>query len=423
MLKQGEYFFFLRKKINTSMTIKIEEYFANKGIKVRYNTLGNDETLVKAFVHNFQNDVDSSSGKSSQYVKDDLYGRLYPIKSRTKLTGFEKFKKMDIGFRTKMSPVIPLHFTPLMAVDKTTESSSIDYKDALKNSLKTIENPLLYLSGGIDSELVCLALLDAGIQFQTVMFEWVDDTDFILNEEDLSFAREFCRVHNISPIVERVNVQSLWKSLEFEQMAIDIGIVSPQIITHAYSIQLMSKKFPDVTHLFGGEVRFQSDYLLDNGEQTNLVYLDKVFYPGYNGVTYTLTENGGGFGVDRLALYLSYGSLGPGYWSVTTDGVGSLATSPITAATYGQWTTTPGSSYQYRITAVSSTVSSPYAVPDIAPTAYAAVQDVIVSLGPLGVDGGSTQNWAANWTIQVRVVGQATPVCTTTIYFALNAIG
>jgi hypothetical protein len=399
------------------MTIKIEEYFANKGIKVRYNTLGNDETLVKAFVHNFQNDVDSSSGKSSQYVKDHLYSRLYPIKPRTKLTGFEKFKKIDIGFRRKLSPLMTsVQFSPVMLIDKTIESQSIGYKDALKNSLKTIENPLLYLSGGIDSELVCLALLDAGIEFQTVMFEWVDNTGFILNEEDLSFARELCKTHNLSPIVERVNIESLWQSLEFEQMSKDLGIASPQLVTHAYSIQLMSEKLPDVTHMFGGEVRFQSDYLLDNGERANLVYLvGKVIPPSWNGFTVqpqSDTFYSPATAQGYLVYNLSPSGFSAGSWWLQVydyDSAGNTST--------GTWTSTPSLSYEYRVT---SSTGSPNRYPTAA-TGWASIPTgTNITLCSCYAYAGSTPSsdyQSATFTIEVRKVGTTTPVASGTITF------
>jgi hypothetical protein len=113
-------------------------------------------------------------------------------------------------------------------------------------------------------------------------------------------------------------------------------------------IEMMSVKYPHSTHLFGGEVRFKSNYIMDNGDHANLVFLNKVSPVGYNNVVYE--DNYDGF---QAGLDLNYfGSTGD--FQIVSFG-GNPSGSPLS----GLFTTTPAFQYQFRISSVNILINSP----------------------------------------------------------------
>jgi hypothetical protein len=372
---------------------KLDTYFEKKGINVRFNTLGNDETLVRTFVSNFQSLVDLSKLKQSNHVKLSCYSNMYTFEPRTKHTGFELLQPLEKSFREKINFFVKdPQFSPLLLIEKSDNKIITEnYKDVLKNDLQKIENILVYYSGGLDSELVCNSLIESGKKFTPVIFQWTNNND-IINQHDLNYAFKFCKEKNLKPIIKTVNLETLWNSQEFEKLAIDTGIVSPQIVTYAYIIELMSKEIPNATHLFGGEVRFRSDYMVDNGDFANLVYLNKVSPLGYEGLTYTDASAGIAF----ISLYY----YDDGTWAVVGQS-GVQAT--------GTWTTTPATTYEMKTDI------------DLTPGTYQTIT------GPTYI-AADIQNFSppsditVQFTMSVRVVGQTTPVVVSTIILQAVAI-
>jgi hypothetical protein len=116
---------------------KFDNYFAKKGINVRFNTLGYDENLVYSYVKDFGDLVGQSVAKRSHHVKLECYKKMYYFQSRQKLTGFERLKEQDDKFRNKVSKyIIESQFTPTLRIkNNETKDVTISYKDALNNSL------------------------------------------------------------------------------------------------------------------------------------------------------------------------------------------------------------------------------------------------------------------------------------------------
>lgn len=321
---------------------QIDKYFEKLGISVIYNCLGYNEELIGSFVHE-NNSILKHYGIKSNNYKHELYDKVYSLTKRHKKTGFELFENLDRKIRNNFSSKIKRpQFSPTIILEKEHIKYYGNYKTKLKEFVSSIENPLLYYSGGMDSELVAKSFLELDKNFKMVIFEWLDNDKKIINSYDLKYAYSFCNANNIIPIIKQVNIEELWQSDYFKKLAVDLEIVSPQIVTHAYCILLMSKEFKNCTHVFGGEIRFQK-YLMDNGDLANLVFLDKVT-PAYNGQTYVADSYGT---CDYSLLQLGYNT-GDGTWAVYAD-YQSL-TGVVLAS--GVWTTTPGSLYQYRVTNV-----------------------------------------------------------------------
>lgn len=266
------------------MTIKrpvIDRYFSKLGIDVIYNTLGHNRELIASFISD-NRDILSNYTSRSNHIKHILYNEIYNLEFRHKKTGFEKIPKLDQDCRNKISKVVLFpQFTGTCIIDNEEESHLKNYKDHLSNFLIKLDNPILYYSGGLDSELVAMSLLDNGKKFTVVTVEWIYEGK-VINEYELNYAYKFCRNNSIIPVIKQINVEELWNSNEFFQLASNLGIVSPQLVSHAYVISIINQEFPNRTHLFGGEVRFQH-HLLDSGEMAKLVFLDKPSVQTFDG--------------------------------------------------------------------------------------------------------------------------------------------
>lgn len=392
---------------------KFDSYFENKGIRTKFNTLGDTEELIRSFVKETQDLVDNYPSKRSHHIKKSLYDNLYEMSPRTKLTGFELVNPQDVAFRNKINDFITTaQFSPLLLIEpRENKSAPAGYKDLLINHLKSIDNPVLYLSGGLDSELLASALVESGVRFKTVIFEWLNKKGEVVNSKDLDFAYNFCHKHGIYPVIKQLDIETLWESNEFASLAIDMQILSTQLVTYAYTVTLVENMFPDSTHLFAGEIRYYSDYLMDDGSLANIVYLGKLV-PGYNGVTYT-TQTGNSV-AGALELRLFYSSTA-GTWSVTISTTASLGGTP----TSGSYTDTASSSYEYRIssrTINQSTGFSTYTPTATVPTSYATVTSSTKTCSVTATDlGGVTGVMDVTFGLDLRVVGQTTPVQSSTI--------
>jgi hypothetical protein len=401
----------------------IDKYFAEKGINVRFNTLGYNETLVRSYLKDFQTEVNDAYRKKSEDVKHACYNKLYPVKSRPKFTGFETLKKQDKDFRKNINMFVTKpQFSPLMTVEHVdNETWEISYKDALKESIKDIENPIVYLSGGLDSEIVANAFVDLGKSFIPLIYYYVDETGNLLNKHDIGYAYAFCRKHGLFPIIKQINVPKLWETKEFKELAIDIQIVSPHLVTYAHMINLTNQEYPNHTHVFGGEVRFRSDYSYAD-RNYNLVFLDKLV-PSYDGLRFQSANPLNG-PLNWLALYYNGNTaVDPGQWVLYSysDGFGS----PFPLAS-GVWTTTPElGPYEISVTNVNVNFANPATASlqqwqyyPTGPIGYftlgtSAYAIATVEAGPTPF--GQVYTIDVTFNISVKVVGEVTPVVSSSI--------
>jgi len=380
---------------------KIDMYFAKKGVDVRFNTLGHDELLVRSFVNDFKDIVGKSYSKKSNAIKLECYKKLYYFHPRKKLTGFERLKKQDLNFRDQIAQfIVESQFTPTLKIDGTEPSPAVSYKNALKASLVNAINPLLYLSGGIDSELVAHTLLDMKKEFTPVIFFWTDNQNNIINHDDVNQAKKFCSDHNLKPILKQINLEQLWATTEFKRLSIDMQISSTQLVTYSYLIDLMNSLLPGRTHLFGGEVRFFST--IEDNKPANIVFLEKVCPPGYNGGYYQAESPG-----SATLLYNN----STGIWSIGRTGFPTPT---------GTWTTTPAFSYEYLIdtATVDTSFGSGQIIPNT-PTGWAPIDSTSTQI--CRVQGGSaSSNWVGSFEIWVRSTTEPANICVSTITLAVE---
>jgi hypothetical protein len=330
------------------------------------------------------------------------------LESRTNYSGFENFKSIDIEVRERL----------YKDIDKDTCAEQFfldgswpvtDYKTLLLNSFSSIDTPkLLYLSGGIDSEMLALSMIEAGAQFTPVILHWTA-VGKVVNSYDTEYAIRFCREHNLEPIIREFNIPALWHSTEFYQLAVDVGIVSPQQITYAHAVLELDKEFPDHMHMFGGEVRYLSDVEAEDNRLADLVMLAKVT-PGYDTLGYSKSNSVG----NPASVVLTYDATA-GTWTIQFLGLGTNSGSP----TSGSWTTTPGSAYEYRNIDVDVLQNTDPPNVDIVPpsldlTWYSLTS--VTTIASVAIDfGGGGNTVEVLFTIDVRATASPATVVTTTI--------
>jgi hypothetical protein len=108
---------------------------------------------------------------------------------------------------------IPLLGLPKLPFSETVGIPDVDRQswwEECKNAARLIKqkygNVILSLSGGIDSELMVCAFLDAGLKFDVYLMKYVDTKGNLLNTYDYTYAKEFCNNNNIKPIEDTVHL-------------------------------------------------------------------------------------------------------------------------------------------------------------------------------------------------------------------------
>lgn len=325
----------------------IDEYFEKQGIKVIYNTLGHTDELVNAYVKETYDMFANSKAKFTNAIKGGIYNKFYNLTPRIKKTGFEYLQAKDDNFRRIAVPPAyrDLWNTPSHAFE-VFKNDGQSYKDCLKQHLLKIENPLLFYSGGIDSELVLQTFLDVGVKPAIAIFEMYDLQGVLINEYDIKYAYDFCKKHNLVPIVKKICPESLWDQSDFISLGRELKIGSPQILTHVWMIKMISEEVPNHTYCFAGEIRY-TDYDKFSIGKTVLVGSVKND-PGMAAV-YTSNSNTGA-GTTSITLITNSSTVlvgGAAYWEVLQLSTNDTGT-PIFGY-YSDQTRPPDFNYEFAI--------------------------------------------------------------------------
>lgn len=398
------------------MTPSSKQYFTNLGIDVEFNTLGATPELISEFIANTQSLVSIESYQMSEHIKHTCYSQFYSFTARPKLTGFENFKTADRQFRICQNPLVK---TPQVRhcniTDKT--ASSNNYKSVLVNYLQSYTKPIiLYLSGGLDSELLANALIEAGKSFTPVIFKWTDGVT-TQNDAEFQYALDFCSLHGLTPVIQTFNINELWASEEFKQLSLDMQLVSSHLTTHGYMVKHMNSLMPNCQHLFGGEVRYRTNYLKDDSTLANIILLGKVA-PSYGNFIYdfisTTIHNGS-------SLSLSFSSSGT--WNINAIGTNLGGGESFS----GTWAEAPlaAGGYQYRISAISGGAAGPssFISPSSAPTAWTTISSNTVCSANAPDSGINSDNSAsAEFFIEIRPTAFPAQVMMSSVNFNVSEL-
>jgi hypothetical protein len=98
------------------------------------------------------------------------------------------------------------------------EREPLDFREecliAAKLMYEATEKTLvIHLSGGIDGEIICLALLKQNLPFEVCVWKYNDD----INKHDIDYAFKFCNTHNIKCNVLEIDVLKFLKQDVYER--------------------------------------------------------------------------------------------------------------------------------------------------------------------------------------------------------------
>lgn len=116
-------------------------------------------------------------------------------------------------------------FTSLNLDTESTLQYRINAAKAAAAQLGT--NPVLCLSGGVDSQAMIQCWTEAGLKFDVAILEFEND----LNNHDVSVALEYCSKHEIKPVMLKLNVIQ-FLTRECIEVGTKYKCTSPHFITH-----------------------------------------------------------------------------------------------------------------------------------------------------------------------------------------------
>lgn len=208
-----------------------------------FSFLSSSKEAINAFVAKAIVKLNGSDVESN-HVKLAIYQDEYDIRARNKYTGFEHISTHDATVRAKLKL-----FLGDNELQTTTESidnpvDPVSFRESLKRqALELMDSQnIVYMSGGVDSEVVALAFLDAKVKFTVVIFSWLDAKGNVLNAYDTKYAFEFCASHNIKPLVKFFDIETFWYSDEIFKYAARYRCSSPQILTYHKMVEIVDSE-------------------------------------------------------------------------------------------------------------------------------------------------------------------------------------
>lgn len=110
---------------------------------------------------------------------------------------------------------------------------------------QTLTKPILVgLSGGLDSQVVCLSLIHAKVSFTPVILKLFGSSGKVYNQHDIDGAFIFCKKYNLDPILEELNLDEFYcnegmkliseNCITVAEIAVQLHLVIKYKDTHAY---------------------------------------------------------------------------------------------------------------------------------------------------------------------------------------------
>jgi hypothetical protein len=130
---------------------------------------------------------------------------------------------------------------------------------------------LVALSGGSDSQVVCLSLINAGVPFRPVILRLLSRHGSLYNGHDIAGAFDFCKKFNLDPIVEELDMDHYYTTTGM-QLISDYCIYPPVMVVPLHLVI----KYKD-THAFiigGGDPLLTRSVDQDTVESSLIYSLD-----------------------------------------------------------------------------------------------------------------------------------------------------
>jgi len=163
----------------------------------------------------------------------------------------------------------------LLFIKKPTDSLTLYQK--LIDYVKKYEGYSVALSGGYDSQFVCLILKEAGIDFDVISYKLTWD-DEVINANDVLSCENFCKKHNLKLNVMEIDGKEFFDGGIYASIGKKYKSHSPQISLHCYFLeQSKSQKI-----LCGGDIPYPK-YSPETKELSlkHLIFLDGEEGPSF----------------------------------------------------------------------------------------------------------------------------------------------
>jgi hypothetical protein len=98
------------------------------------------------------------------------------------------------------------------------------------------------LSGGHDSQVVCLSFMEAGVSFTPIILRLRGNNGEYYNNYDTDGAFEFCEKYNITPIVEELNLDEYYYT-ELMPLVHEYGFISAEITVQLHLVRKYGDKY------------------------------------------------------------------------------------------------------------------------------------------------------------------------------------
>ena len=158
----------------------------------------------------------------------------------------------------------------LFKLNLNNPGDDIKLVDLCIEKIKEYENPLVCLSGGYDSQFMCLLLKQAGIEFTAVTYETMWGLN-VINSPDAYMAQNFAKKHDIPLQLIKLDFKTFLESEQYLEYAIKYHTSSPQIAYHLYFLDQID--YTDRSIVMGGDIpRFALDE--DTQEIISMIHSD-----------------------------------------------------------------------------------------------------------------------------------------------------
>jgi hypothetical protein len=88
--------------------------------------------------------------------------------------------------------------------------------------------PMIFLSGGLDSEVVVKAFIEAGVDFQTVTFKFKDNH----NQHEIHYVEKFCKHHGITPRYLEIDIIDWLETTEAKDLFVNSYCTYTEMLPH-----------------------------------------------------------------------------------------------------------------------------------------------------------------------------------------------
>lgn len=101
---------------------------------------------------------------------------------------------------------------------------------------------LVGLSGGFDSQVVCLSLLEIGHQFNPIILRLLGEDGTVYNQYDIDGAIEFCKRYSLEPVYEDLPLLAFYKG-RGRELAVEHALTTVETIVQLHIVEKFGRQY------------------------------------------------------------------------------------------------------------------------------------------------------------------------------------